>query len=523
MAVNYNIPLQTQLEYMMQELQGPESATLDAFGSGTAISPQDYAEMFEQKYERSGGEGMGKRRQYALEIFTAADKGELENLPDNVQTAFNFFKRQGFTDPQAAGIVGNLQVESFPMINPQAYNPEGGGMGAYGIAQFRGPRLKGLLQYAGKQGENTMDGNVPFGMPLRATMKQDMPQQRGGMMGGIRGLLDYGGQINPQTGLSRFETFAAALDPLIMPTMRGGEGIRARGAQRVQAGNLNKTIEWLKANGYEDIATMVAQNPQTASNVMSAILSKKLTPQKQGKVVTAEQLRTMFPGEQIADGLYNLSEGPDGMKISKIGGAGTTIQMPGATPSEDELRKELMRRQGKDFGAYLDAGSAASQAMTDLNILQQIAPLSPSGPLAGRLAEAFPEFSDVATLRQSIVQRVAPTLRVEGSGSTSDIEFNAMLNSLGSLRNTPEANQAIIAVMMEKQQFNLDRANIVRQYQTGRIDLKSANDQIAALETQSRIPAQVQSIIDSYIVDGASTVSPSPKVRTYNPETGEFE
>jgi hypothetical protein len=289
MAVNYNIPLQTQLEYMMQELQGPESKTLDAFGSGTAISPQDYAEMFEKNYERSGGEGMGKRRQYALEIFAAANENELGNLPDNVETAFNFFKGQGFTDAQAAGIVGNLQVESFPMVDPQAYNPEGGGMGAYGIAQFRGPRLKGLLQYAGKQGENTMDGNAPFGMPLRATMKQDMPQQQGGMMGGIRGLLDYGTQVNPQTGLNRLETFAAALDPLIMPSMRGGEGIRARGAQRVQAGNLNKTIEWLKANGYEDIATMVAQNPQTASNVMSAILSQKIKPTTTFRVATPEE------------------------------------------------------------------------------------------------------------------------------------------------------------------------------------------------------------------------------------------
>ena len=278
MAVNYNIPLQTQLEYMMQELQGPESATLDAFGSGTAISPQDYAEMFEQKYERSGGEGMGKRRQYALEIFRSIDEGTFGNLPDNVQTAFNFFKGQGFTDAQAAGIVGNLQVESFPMINPQAYNPEGGGLGAYGIAQFRGPRLKGLLQYAGKQGENTMDGNAPFGMPLRATMKQDMPQQRGGMMGGIRGLLDYGAQINPQTGLSRFETFAAALDPLIMPSMRGGEAIRARGAQRVQTANVNQTVNWLRSNGYADLANIVQQNPQMASQVMAEIAKQRLTP-----------------------------------------------------------------------------------------------------------------------------------------------------------------------------------------------------------------------------------------------------
>jgi hypothetical protein len=52
MAVNYNIPFQTQLEYMMQELRGPESKTMDAFKSAGAITPQDYAELFEQKYMR---------------------------------------------------------------------------------------------------------------------------------------------------------------------------------------------------------------------------------------------------------------------------------------------------------------------------------------------------------------------------------------------------------------------------------------------------------------------------------------
>lgn len=288
MAVNYNIPLQTQLEYMMQELQGPEARTMDEFGSGKYISPQDYAAAFDKFYERSDGKTLGRRRQYALEIFAAAGENELGNLPDNVETAFNFFKGQGFTDAQAAGIVGNLQVESKPTIDPNAFNPS---ENAYGAAQFRGPRLQGLLQYAGKQGENTMDGNAPFGMPLRATMKQDMPQQQGGMMGGIRGLLDYGTQVNPQTGLSRLETFAAALDPLIMPTMRGGEGIRARGAQRVQAGNVNKTIEWLRSNGYADLAAIVEQNPQIASQVMAEITKQRMAPKTSG--YTKEQISLM--------------------------------------------------------------------------------------------------------------------------------------------------------------------------------------------------------------------------------------
>ena len=154
MAVNYNIPFQTQLDYMMQELRGPESRTMDAFKSAGAITPQEYAELFEDKYERAGGHGMGRRKQYALEVFNAAGTDAFGNMPQNAQTAFNYFKGKGFTDAQAAGIVGNLMTESYAQIDPNAYNPAGGGMGAYGIAQFRGPRLKGLLEFAGQNKED---------------------------------------------------------------------------------------------------------------------------------------------------------------------------------------------------------------------------------------------------------------------------------------------------------------------------------------------------------------------------------
>jgi hypothetical protein len=101
------------------------------------------------------------------------------------------------------------------------------------------------------------------------------PQQR---RGGFGGIMDYLGTPSPTTGLSRAEQFAAALDPLIMPQMRAGEAIRARGAQRMKRQSANKTVEYLRKNGYPEIAAMVEQNPAIASNVMSALLSKRLSP-----------------------------------------------------------------------------------------------------------------------------------------------------------------------------------------------------------------------------------------------------
>ena len=116
--------------------------------------------------------------------------------------------------------------------------------------------------------------------PLSALM-QDRPQAAAAPQqrrGGLGGIMDYLGAPSPTTGLSRAEQFAAALDPLIMPEMRAGEAIRARGAQRMKRQSANKTVEYLRKNGYPEIAAMVEQNPAIASNVMSALLSKRLSP-----------------------------------------------------------------------------------------------------------------------------------------------------------------------------------------------------------------------------------------------------
>lgn len=446
MAVNYNIPLQTQLEYMMQELQGPEARTMEEFGSGKYISPQDYAAAFDKFYERSDGKALGQRRQYALEIFRSIDEGTFENLPDNVKTAFNFFKRQGFTDPQAAGIVGNLQVESNPTIDPNAFNPS---ENAYGAAQFRGPRLKGLLQYAGKQGENTMDGNAPFGMPLRATMKQDMPQQRGGMMGGIRGLLDYGGQINPQTGLSRFETFAAALDPLIMPSMRGGEGIRARGAQRVQAGNLNRTIEWLKANGYEDIAAAIEANPQSAANVMSAVLAQRTKGTQVGDtsmIMTGAEIMKILPDVKLnPNAPYTVKrKGGQIVDIDAVGG-----MQPELTPFQEEAQKGDV----KDLREIRNVGRAADRSKAQVERLGVLLEQTDTGIMAGLASRAaslgLGDFrGDAAAAAEAIISQLVPAQRPPGSGTISDADLALYKASLPSISARPGGNKLIVESML---------------------------------------------------------------------------
>tara|TARA_R100000278_G_scaffold121196_2_gene104593 strand:- start:24013 stop:24951 length:939 start_codon:yes stop_codon:yes gene_type:complete len=63
--------------------------------------------------------------------------------------------------------------------------------------------------------------------------------------GGLFSFLNRMRRPNQTTGLNPLQNFAQALDPLILPSMRGGEAIREQGAARVLASNKNKTKEFL--------------------------------------------------------------------------------------------------------------------------------------------------------------------------------------------------------------------------------------------------------------------------------------
>lgn len=253
----------------------------------------------------------------------------------------------------------------------------------------------------------------------------------------------------------------------------------------------NRTADWLRSQPGGEIYAQMADMGRGAEGLAAYQASLAGPSYRQ---VSGEQLG--LTGEN-ASRLFNV--GADG-KVTAIGGGGTNVTniLPGGPNAEDELRKQLMGDIGETWAGYSKAGGASAAAMSDLDVLQEIADLSPSGAISGRLAEMFPEANDVSALRQSIVNRVGPTLRAEGSGSTSDIEYAGMINSLGSLRNTPEANKAIIAVMQSQAQFNIDRAAVIKDYASQKISYTEASEKLAALDAGSRIPEQVKAIIDNY-------------------------
>ncbi|TWA71921.1 hypothetical protein FBZ84_101187 [Azospirillum baldaniorum] len=88
-------------------------------------------------------------RAYGVDADPAPPISSPSDMQATGQKVTQYFIQQGWTKEQAAAIAGALQGES--NFDPKAYNPEGGGQGAHGIAQWRGPRIEEFERMYGKK------------------------------------------------------------------------------------------------------------------------------------------------------------------------------------------------------------------------------------------------------------------------------------------------------------------------------------------------------------------------------------
>lgn len=311
--------------------------------------------------------------------------------------------------------------------------------------------------------------------PQAAAAAAAAPQQRRG------GIMDYLGKQSPTTGMTRAEQFAAALDPLIMPEMRAGEAIRARGTQRQAAATKNKTVEYLRRMGYNDYAQAVESGAIGAKDIMNALVSKSLeTPKGKGQIVSAEQLRKMYPNAEIAEGLYNLK--PDGT-ANKIGG-GPMVQIGGG---ESEFLKVGQAELARNFAEMAQAGRDATSNLGRIKLLDELLDESGTGLSAGFLSRANQYFgvdfrSAPAAAAEAIISQLVPAQRPAGSGVISDADLALYKASLPAIQNQPNGNKLIVKSMVAITEHNVKVGSIASRALTDpNYSIQKAEDDIAAL------------------------------------------
>lgn len=184
---------------------------------------------------------------------------------------------------------------------------------------------------------------------------------------------------------------------------------------------------------------------------------------------------------------------PEGPKI--LGGSNTTVNIGGDNDADAALRKELSKDEGARLSKLQGAANTAASSLQDFQVVDELLTMAPQGPVTGRLAQAFPGVSNAGTVLQSFIYRIAPTLRVEGSGATSDLDYEGMLRSLPALQNKPEANKMIVEVFKQKADINIRRGDLITKYQNGEITANEMRNQMTALNRQSILSPQMKQML----------------------------
>jgi hypothetical protein len=189
-------------------------------------------------------------------------------------------------------------------------------------------------------------------------------------------------------------------------------------------------------------------------------------------------------------------------------GKGDTINVGGES---DPFFKKLDEKSGETWAQYEAGGPKGAAALNDISLMEELIKVAPQGPLPGLLADKIGNYTSAGAALDAIIQRNIPTLHVEGSGATSDLEFGSFAKSLPSLKNYPEANEMVLAVMRQKAQI---------QQQMGVIATKVANRQMSRAEGSAAwqelyskhlvIPEPLQKMID--VENAKKNGTPAPAV-----------
>lgn len=401
MEAPFNIPFDTQLAFLWNELTGTENRTLRGLRANNQLLPRDYAKLFEELYERSGGAGMNARMNNAATVYSAM-QSEVPDLPQNAIRAYRFLTDKGLSGQQAAGVVGNLMAESYNEIRPNAFNPEGGGQGAYGIAQWRGSRLDALNKFA--------EANKPrdAGPPLEARMNGKKPMSLLRMFQDPESLKTMGGNFftkrNPATGLTPAQNLLANMDALVLRGYGQGDAIRQKGLRQAELDRANLTADWFAKQPNGEIYAEMLRMGVPVGQVYTAYQKS----QTGDYVVVGDALVDRKTGQVI----YQGKSGSAGQRRITLAD-GTVIDLgPSFDGDLNESQAMLYGKRMQDANVILDMYENSGTEIFQ-NFLNNV----PWGAGRALQSEEFKSFDDA---RRDFVNAV---LRRESGAAIADSEF----------------------------------------------------------------------------------------------------
>lgn len=219
----------------------------------------------------------------------------------------------------------------------------------------------------------------------------------------------------------------------------------------------------------------------------------RLQTEKLRREVQGDSVRSLITAEERAQ--YGVDPDYKGTvqvdrqgKLSFPGKPATEVNVQ---KGENKFEEEMGKGQAKRFNDLIAEGDVAQGRLADIQTLRDTSRRLGSqgssanlkatiGPYAESLGIKVDGLSDIQ-LYESITQRLAPTLRAPGSGSTSDIEFKGFQRAIGPLSNTPAAREMILDTFEAASRNDVARADIASRLAQKEITRGQAEKELRSL------------------------------------------
>lgn len=315
---------------------------------------------------------------------------------------------------------------------------------------------------------------------------------------------------------------------------QGAEGIIPsfiRGGQAPERENMTVRVLMAKGGFDQETATTIARNPQMLQQVLPQLFAPKgvtlkadevhFRPDASGRLTEAARGGAKFMPIPEAGGIFNTQEGraviEPGQKMpelvkdyqfyvqqelqgrrqpktfeqwdlerKKAQATNVAITQEG----EKSFEREVGQLQAKDFSELVKRGRNAKVIIADLEALKDIGSrlntgvqaqiLASLGPYADALGIKLEGLSEAQAF-DAITSRLAPQMRVPGSGATSDFEMRQFLRALPELGRTPDGNRIVSDVFRALEEYNIAASEIASRAIAKEITPRQAEQELRAL------------------------------------------
>jgi hypothetical protein len=157
---------------------------------------------------------------------------------------------------------------------------------------------------------------------------------------------------------------------------------------------------------------------------------------------------------------------------------------------ESEFAKAAGKNQAERFDKIVSGGQDAQQMVASVNTLRELGSRITTGKTA-EITAALGPYAEMAGVKidgledmqayKAIVSKLAPQMRVPGSGATSDFEMRSFLEALPGLGKSPGGNEIISKTLEGIAQHKIAAAEIASKAMAGEIKPAEAEKQLRAL------------------------------------------